>query len=82
MNVDPHWPFVLDLSEPRVLYSVALTKLAAENPRRWGKHAELYRNRPDWWVDKYIDHNKRMAEQGLPQAIELVTTATALRLKA
>jgi hypothetical protein len=65
----------------RILYTRALHQLAKENPRRWSRVNDTYTSRQAWWADKFIAHNKRMAEEGLPNAVELDARVTALRMK-
>jgi hypothetical protein len=66
----------------RRLYANALHDLVQENPRRWRRVSEVYVNRSAGWADKFIAHNKRMADKGIPNAVELVARVTALRMKA
>ena len=65
----------------RILYARALHRLAQESPRRWHKVSETFSAKPVWWCDRFIAHNKRMADKGIPNAVELVARVTALRMK-
>jgi hypothetical protein len=65
----------------RVLYAHALNHLSKENSFRWGVVATVFGSRPNWWRDRFIAHSKRMADKGIPNAVELVAKVTALRTK-
>jgi hypothetical protein len=84
-TASPRQPTVIDVYHKALsMLEIQEERQNAETGRRadkWRRQMQLWQNRPTWWREKYIAHNKAMAEKGIGSAVELVAMATKVQMK-